>query len=415
MTARPGGQASRAAPDSRIVRAARLEATHLRGRGRPDLPAVVEHLLAVQAQELQPALWGLSRRVVPASRPGHAAANRALADGELLRTHVLRPTWHVLRPTDARWLLELTAPRIARLMASTEKAWGLGDQTRGADAVAAEVANGPRTRAELKEALVARGLLAADAPGIAFTQMLMHAELRRLVISGPPPADRPTHHQVYATFDDRVPSGYGPLGSTYDAEAAVVELWRRYLPGRAFATVNDLRLWSDVTVADLRRGLAVLRDAGEVVEIPGGGDLEGLTLVATAATAERWLDGAGPAHGDAAGDGDGGPTVDLLQAYDELFMSYRETRHVLLDPALPAPERAGAFVHGVVVDGVFAGRWRWPSGAAPSMRRPEPVDGSRGPQRGRLAVDVQWVREASDAERAALDRQVAELEAYLAG
>ena len=375
-------------PDSRVVRAARLAATGLRDPRLPDLPAVVGDLLAVQGQELQPALWGASRRVAPPARPGRAAANAALAAGEVLRTHVLRPTWHLVRPRDARWLLELTAPRIAKLMASTEKSWTLGDLGPGTDAVAAAVADGPRTRAQIKADLIARGVLDPDAPGLAFTQMLMHAELQRLVISGPPPAGKELQHQSYATFDDRVPAGYGPLGERFDAGAAVLELWRRYLPGRAFATTNDLRLWADVTVRDLRPALAALVDAGEVVQVPGAGDLEGLTLLATAATAERWLDG-----GRESG---GGPEVDLLQAYDELLMSYRETRHVVLDPTLPPQDRAGAYVHSVAVDGVVVGRWRWPSGTG-------------------QGIDVQWLRDPSPREQAALDAAVADLDTYLAG
>ncbi|MFD6137436.1 winged helix DNA-binding domain-containing protein [Isoptericola sp. NPDC060257] len=380
--------------DSSLVRAARLAATGLRGPRLPDATAVVDALLAVQGQELQPALWGLSRRVAPSSRPGRAALNTALADGELLRTHLLRPTWHLVRPRDARWLLELSAPRVERLMASTERAWDLGDLGPGTEAVAAAVADGPRTRAEIKAELVARGVLDPDAPGLAFTQMLMHAELRRLVISGPPPAGKELQHQSYATFDDRVPAGYGPLGERFDAQAAVVELWRRYLPGRGFATLNDLRLWADVTVRDLRPVLAALTDAGEVVQVAGTGELEGLVLVATAATADRWL-GGGDRGGDGGGDGVGRePVVDLLQAYDELLISYRETRHVVLDPALPPPDRSGAFVHCVAVDGVVAGRWRWPPGA------------------GRGGVDVQWLRDPTRAERAALDAAVADLDVY---
>ncbi|MFE5336735.1 winged helix DNA-binding domain-containing protein [Isoptericola sp. NPDC056573] len=388
--------------DESTVRAARLAATGLREQRLPDAPAVVDALLAVQGQELQPALWGLSRRVTPSARPGRAALNAALADGELLRTHLLRPTWHLVRPRDARWLLELSAPRVERLMASTERSWDLGDLGPGTDAVAAAVADGPRTRAQIKAELVARGVLDPDAPGLAFTQMLMHAELQRLVISGPPPVGKELQHQSYATFDDRVPAGYGPLGERFDAEAAVVELWRRYLPGRGFATLNDLRLWADVTVRDLAPALAALTDAGEVVQVAGTGDLDGLTLVATAATAARWAGGAPPADQGADPGADpgadraaeDGPVADLLQAYDELLMSYRETRHVVLDPALPPQDRAGAYVHSAAVDGVVAGRWRWPAGV-----------GQR--------VDVQWLRDPAPAERAALDAAVADLDAYL--
>ena len=38
--------------------------------------------------------------------------DRAFDAGAILRTHVLRPTWHFVAPDDIRWMLDLTAPRI---------------------------------------------------------------------------------------------------------------------------------------------------------------------------------------------------------------------------------------------------------------------------------------------------------------
>jgi len=40
------------------------------------------------------------------------AIEKALAAGEILRTHVMHPTWHFVTPVDIRWLLKLTAPRV---------------------------------------------------------------------------------------------------------------------------------------------------------------------------------------------------------------------------------------------------------------------------------------------------------------
>jgi hypothetical protein len=40
------------------------------------------------------------------------AIEKAFANGEILRTHVMRPTWHFVTPADIRWLLSLTAPRV---------------------------------------------------------------------------------------------------------------------------------------------------------------------------------------------------------------------------------------------------------------------------------------------------------------
>jgi hypothetical protein len=279
-------------------------------------------------------------------------------------------------------------------MASTVRSAGVPNLDRSGDVIAHEAAAGPRTRFELRDALVRADVLAADAPGLHLIAMLMYAEIEQAVISGPTRDGK----QTYAAFDDRVPAGYGPLGETYDHETAVIELWRRYLRARAFATLKDLQQWCSLTLADLRAGLRPLMEDGEVVLVRGVGELEGLTFYATAEMAEAGGD-AGTSVGegnDAALSGPDGRTVDLLQAYDELFCSYRESRDVVLEPGSALPDRAGAFIHPVAVDGRVAGRWRWPG---PSARE----------------IGVQWSREPEPADVAALEAAAAELRDYVGG
>ena len=75
---------------------------------------VVRDLLAVQSQEHRYARWSVAQR---ASQPlTGAEVDDAFDRGELLRTHVLRPTWHYVSPEDAGWLLELSGPLIESRM-----------------------------------------------------------------------------------------------------------------------------------------------------------------------------------------------------------------------------------------------------------------------------------------------------------
>lgn len=359
------------------IAAARLVAQQLRAAELGDVAAAVRWFGAVQGQEFHPALWGVTRRLAPPARPGAAGAVAAFDRGELLRTHLLRPTWHLVAPGDARWLLELTAPRVHRANGTMYRSLGTAEHVRETELVLEAVGGGPRTRRELDGILAANG---RPLGGIALGYVLMRAELDRLLVSGPMRG----RQQTYAAFDERVPPGYGPLGDRFDRDAALVELLRRYLRSRAYATVKDASQWSGLTLAELRHGLGLLGD--EVVCVPGAGRFEGLEFWRLADPGARVLEPGRflPAPGAE-------PVVDLLQSYDELIMSYGESRGAVAAPGVDLGERLGSFIHGVAVDGVFVGRWRWVLG---------PRD---------LAVETQWRREPTAAELAAFDVAAAQL------
>src|SRR5690349_18754267 len=70
---------------------------------------VVQWLGAVQAQDYAGAKWALGQRCIAAT---DSAIDQAFNDGKILRTHVMRPTWHFVTPDVIRWLLKLTASRV---------------------------------------------------------------------------------------------------------------------------------------------------------------------------------------------------------------------------------------------------------------------------------------------------------------
>ena len=75
---------------------------------------VVSWLGAVQAQEYGDTKWALGLRM---RRAGDDQIELAFSQGRILRTHVMRPTWHFVAPSDIRWMLALTAPRVSARMA----------------------------------------------------------------------------------------------------------------------------------------------------------------------------------------------------------------------------------------------------------------------------------------------------------
>jgi hypothetical protein len=84
----------------------RIHNQHLASADFKKPAEVVKWLGAVQAQDYYGAKWALGLRMEDAT---DETIETAFAKGHILRTHVMRPTWHFVTPADIRWLLKLTA------------------------------------------------------------------------------------------------------------------------------------------------------------------------------------------------------------------------------------------------------------------------------------------------------------------
>jgi hypothetical protein len=362
------------AVDLATLRELRLRVQGLRAPFDASAPEVVRRFVAVQAQEFLPAQWGLAARLPLERRPDAASVAAALDRGEILRTHVLRPTWHFLHPADARWVMELSAERVHRQNGMYYRRVGVEGETaaRGLDLVASSLAGGHRTRAELSAALEAGGMPLA---GLGFTYLLMLAELERVAISGANAGKQRT----YAAFDERVPAS-----APKPRDEALAELAARYLAARGPATDRDFAAWSGFTLGDTRRAFA---DATDAADANGGRietvDVDGTTHLMDASTV---ADPPAASH-----DTD---VVDLLQAYDEYIMGYAAPRTYLQSPERATPETAEFPMHALMIDGVMCGRWA-------------PVVNAK-----RAAVRIVPWREFSPAEERSLAASVAEVERF---
>ncbi|SEF93038.1 Winged helix DNA-binding domain-containing protein [Nonomuraea solani] len=301
--------------------------------GAPPVPfagaaEVVGWFGALQSQDYHPAKWAVAQRLGPGVTD--VDLDRAFDDGVILRTHVLRPTWHFVAPADLRWLLELTAPRVHVLNAYAYRRGELDGPLlrRTTDLIADAVAGANHlTRTEIAALLARHGILAER---FRLGYILIHAELERVICSGPLRGRRHT----YALLDERV-----PRAASLEREAALAELVRRFFTSHGPATAKDLAWWSSLTLADIATGLSLAGDALENT------DVDGVTY---------WS-----APGDAPAPA-GHPSVRLLQAYDEYIVGYRQSKHLLdLGGLLVAAPDKLALPNGViVVDTQVAGRWR---------------------------------------------------------
>ena len=213
---------------------------------------VVSWLGAVQAQDYAGAQWGVALR---ARGLTVAAIDRAFDAGEILRTHVLRPTWHLVTPADLRWMLALTGPRLRRLLATYDRRLEIDARllTRVRRIVESALEGGRfLTRDALAEALRARGRITAAGQRLA--HLVMYLEADAVICSGP----RQGKQFTYALVAERTPGG-----ATLSRDDALSELARRYFQSHGPATVHDFSWWSGLTMRDARTAVATV--PGELV------------------------------------------------------------------------------------------------------------------------------------------------------
>src|SRR5918992_1669777 len=103
----------------------RLANQHLIGTPFASPAEVVRRLGAVQSQDYPGGKWGISMRTRGAT---DSDIERDLTAGTIVRTHVLRPTWHFVAAEDVRWMLALTAPRVLQRMQPYDRQLGLDEK-----------------------------------------------------------------------------------------------------------------------------------------------------------------------------------------------------------------------------------------------------------------------------------------------
>lgn len=310
------------------IAAQRLRNQYLTRTGFRESGDVVAWFGAVQAQEFEPAKWGLRLRMK--NRPISGEIQRAFDQGSILRTHVMRPTWHFVTPADIRWLLELTGPRVQRLMATYDRQLGLDQRTLLRSTGLIEAALGDRhylTRAELGERLRRAGL---TLDGVRLAHAAMYAELEGVICSGP----RRGKQSTYALIAERAPAAV-----SLSRDEALATLARRYFASHGPATIRDFVWWSGLTTADAKRGLEMNKARRQ--------ELDGLTY---------WT------IGNSARGVTGDDSVHLLPIYDEYIVAYRDREAVPHAPSRISSRSRSTesvtFQHALIISGRVAGTWR---------------------------------------------------------
>lgn len=144
---------------------------------------VVGHFGALQAQDFPAAKWSLGVRIQNST---DSVIEKEFNEGKILRTHILRPTWHFVLPEDLVWMQELTSAKVKAQVAHYNRKLELTDEVFAkATKLIVKALEGKNylTRQQLKIKLKEELGIETDVQRLA--HLIFWPELDSLVCSGP--------------------------------------------------------------------------------------------------------------------------------------------------------------------------------------------------------------------------------------
>jgi hypothetical protein len=317
---------------------------------------VVAMLGAVQSQDYAGAKWAIAQRTDGLS---DSQVDGDIDDGAIVRTHLLRPTWHFVAATDIGWMLELTAPRVHAANAYWYRWLEVDDALarRSRVVMTKALREGKHlTRSELGQALTRAKIQVANP--IRLACVVMRAELDGLICSGA----RRGKQFTYTLLEGRVTKQ-----ATLERDAALSELARRYFTTRGPATVDDFAWWSGLTKADAKRGVEAaashLRHESTEGKSYWAPDAERAARIST-------------------------PLTHLLPNYDEYIVGLkdRSAYGARLQSSGAKPRTSALSGHSLVVNGQIVGGWSRTLTGRSVVVEPKPLIGLTEAERRAVGV-----------------------------
>lgn len=287
---------------------------------------IIKHLGAMQAQDYAMAKWAIGSRCDSSEKEIEGAINSA----QIIRTHILRPTWHFVSSDDIYWMLELSAPQVKRFTASAAKKYGYDDKKLNETNSKIEkllAGNNHLTRDEIMQELDIKKTSNADFLSAA---IMMNAELDGLVCNGIMKGKQIT----YALLEERVLKPIAKLTK----EEALAKLAQRYFESHGPATLLDFSWWSGFSPTICKQAVNAIELRLNSVEIDNQTFWLGNELLAQNNFRE---------------------SVHFLPAFDEILISYKTREASILQEHQPkAFTNNGIFKPIILENSKVIGTWK---------------------------------------------------------
>jgi len=281
---------------------------------------------AMQSQDFNMAKWAIGVRLPHAT---DQIIEEAFRKGEIIRTHLLRPTWHIVSAVDIHWMLGLTAPHIKSSLRTRHKQLELSDSiiSKSISVVEKSLEGGIHLTREEIMLRLQDAQISTD--GQRASHLMLICELEGIVCSGAPKGK----NQTYVLLEEWVPKP-----PSFNREDALAKLAQRYFTSHGPATIQDFIWWSGLPVKDAKKALEMIKSGFVSEKID---------------EQIYWHSGSNPASIYTNGE------AYLLPAYDEFIISYRDrSASLLANDHKKAISDNGLFRPVIVVNGKVRGIWK---------------------------------------------------------
>jgi hypothetical protein len=307
------------------LRQLRLQNQHISSTTFTKPGEIVSHMLAIQAQVYPMAKWAIGLRL------RHATGEQiddAFNAGKIIRTHVMRPTWHFVSPQDIRWLLKLTGPRIRAFNKTYYARHDLDSKIfkKCNDIFLKSLEGGSQlTRVALQSELAKAKI---KAQGIRLAFIMMQAELDGIICSGAKQGNQFT----YALLEERVAST-----KEMSQQESLFAIAERYFNSRGPATLKDFSWWSGLSITECKEATSMLDHRFLKEKINGQEYLYSEGALIKTKLIDRSF---------------------YMPDYDEYGIAYKDRTAIIGERISEKSHAALGYPHVLVIDGIISGTWK---------------------------------------------------------
>lgn len=298
----------------------------LAGHSLNDPQEIVAYMGAMQAQAFDMARWGIGVRL-----PGSTNKDieEAINQTKIVRTHILRPTWHFVSAEDIHWMIDLSGPRLKPVYKSYGKMSGIDHSVYMQIWPLVEnllMGDNHLTQKEIETHLLERKTVMHE---YAVQYALRHAELDGLVCNGRING----YKQTFCLLQERVPKK-----QSLAREEMLERLARKFFTSHNPATIDDFIWWSGLLASDAKKALSLIQEDFIQEEINGR---------------TFWM------KNDIKIPGDEEVSALLLPQFDEMVVSYKNRSEMISDEHYgKVMTKNGLFSPTVMLDGRIIGSWK---------------------------------------------------------